>query len=69
MRPLPLQLRIRVSFTSSLFGDILTTMADPGTYTRGEELDAPEAYIPNHTSMTGCLFGTTLHVGFSFSST
>jgi hypothetical protein len=55
MRPLPLQLRIRVSFTSSLFGDIVTTMADPGTYTRDVELDAAEAYIPNHTSMTGCL--------------
>jgi hypothetical protein len=49
--------------------DIVTTMADSGAYTRDVELDADQAYIPNRTSMTGSLFGTTLQVGFSFSST
>jgi hypothetical protein len=40
LRPLYLQVRLRVSFTNSLFGDIVTTMANLGTCTRGVELDA-----------------------------
>jgi hypothetical protein len=40
LRPVCLQVRVRVSFTNSLFGDFVTTMAKLGTYTRDVELDA-----------------------------